>query len=112
VLELYGDEDAGIDAHSVMNRLAAHPARDRVVPLVEWALAAESPRALLEGGLRALQARAFERETAEKALELREEERASALTGGADAAARSTRAVEIAREIDEKRRMAAASRTE
>jgi DNA primase len=112
VLELYGDEDAGIDAHSVMNRLEAHPARDRVVPLVEWALAAESPRALLEGGLRTLQTRALERETAENARLLREEERASALTGGPDAAARSTRAVEIAREIDEKRRMAASSRTE
>jgi hypothetical protein len=95
-----------------MNRLEAHPARDRVVPLVEWALAAESPRALLEGGLRTLQTRALERETAENARLLREEERTSALTGGPDAAARSTRAVEIAREIDEKRRMAASSRTE
>jgi len=51
VLELCADPDADVDASAVMNRLADDPVRDRVVPLLEWARAAESPRVLLEGQL-------------------------------------------------------------
>jgi hypothetical protein len=49
ILELCADERAEVDAASVMNLLEDHPARDRVVPLLEWARRAESPRVLLEG---------------------------------------------------------------
>ena len=49
ILDLCAEEDAEVDAASVMNLLEDHPARDRVVPLLEWARRAESPRALLEG---------------------------------------------------------------
>jgi hypothetical protein len=69
VLDLYGREDASIDAGSVMNLLADDPARDLVVPLVEKAATAESPREQLEGALRRL--RACEQE-AEGARRLRE----------------------------------------
>lgn len=51
ILELCEDEDADVDATAVMTRLVDHPARDRVVPLLEWARRAESPRVLLEGQL-------------------------------------------------------------
>jgi hypothetical protein len=110
LLELYGEEDADVDAGSVMNRLADHPARDRVVPLLERARVAESPRALLEGELRFLSARELEKERARLEGELREEERAAVMAGGAAAAVTNTRAVEIARALQENRRLAGALR--
>jgi DNA primase len=64
LLELYAREDATVDAGSVMNLLADDPARDLVVPLVEKASTAESPRALLEGALRSLRRRELERQRA------------------------------------------------
>ncbi|MFN0007369.1 MAG: DNA primase [Planctomycetota bacterium] len=56
ILDLYGREDATIDAGSVMNLLAEDPSRDLVVPLVEKTATAESPREQLEGALRRLAA--------------------------------------------------------
>jgi DNA primase len=51
ILELCAEEEGDVDAAAVMNRLVDHPSRDRVVPLLEWARRAESPRVLLEGQL-------------------------------------------------------------
>lgn len=64
LFDLYTREDGAVDAGSVMNLLADDPARDLVVPLVEKAATAESPRALLEGALRSLRRRELERQRA------------------------------------------------
>jgi DNA primase len=105
LLDLYGEEDAEIDASAVMNRLADHPARDLVVPLLEGVRSAESPRAQLEGNLRFLRVRDLEIERERLGRQLAEQER---LAGGAAAAASDTRAVEISRALQENRRLAGA----
>lgn len=60
--DLYGDEDAELDATSVVVRLGDHPARDAVAGLLEYASAAEDPKNLLDGELDFLRRRAIERE--------------------------------------------------
>jgi len=112
ILELFGEEDAATDVGAVLNRLGEDPARDRVVPVHDWALKAESPRALLEGGLRFLRRRELEREALAQEGLLRDEERSAAIAGGAEAAVRSPRVVELARDIQEKRRRAEVLRPE
>lgn len=56
LLALYSDENAVIDEHALLALLGEHPAHHKVVPLVEEARTAESPRELVEGELRFLEA--------------------------------------------------------
>jgi hypothetical protein len=110
ILHLYGEEDSDIDAASVMNRLADHPARDRVVPLLGWARVGESPRILLEEKLCTLYECDLEKERALLEREMKEVERSALLAGGVAAAASSPRALELARALNENRRLAGALR--
>jgi hypothetical protein len=59
---LYGDEEATIDAGSVVIALGDHPARRLVPRLFDYARQAEDPKSLLDGELRFLQRQALERE--------------------------------------------------
>ncbi|MBK7877863.1 MAG: toprim domain-containing protein [Planctomycetes bacterium] len=54
LLALYADENSVIDENALLGLLGEHPAHHRVVPLVEDARNAESPRELVEGELRFL----------------------------------------------------------
>jgi DNA primase len=110
LLELYAEEDAEIGAASVMNRLGDHPARDRVEPLIQRAIAAESPRALLEDVLRFLSLRELDLERARLQAELLKQELEASRSGGAAAAAADPRALEIAHALQENGRRAGALR--
>lgn len=76
VLELYEDVDAVIDQQNVMTTLGEHPARELVVPCVEYALQAESPKSLMDGELAYLREREIEWERRRIAREIVDLERA------------------------------------
>lgn len=61
VLEMYEDVEAEITSGTLLTALGEDPARDRVVPLVDSAANAASPKALLDGALDYLNTRRVER---------------------------------------------------
>lgn len=85
---LHSDEDALIDAGSVMDALGENPARNCVVPIHEHASSAESPRALLDGQLKYLKVRKLDLEARALERAAREQEAIAAVEGEASAAAK------------------------
>lgn len=97
VLELYADEDAVIEAQSVLNALGDDPARHCVVPILEHAQSAESARSLLDGQVRYLRARSLDLEKRALAREFVVEERRASDNGGVDAAVRDPQVIELSK---------------
>jgi len=62
VMALYEQDDAVIDAQSVMDALAEHPAREHVALMAKYASEAEAPESLLSGEISYLERRQSERE--------------------------------------------------
>jgi len=77
VLELYEDEEALIDASSVIVQLGEHPARNRVASLVEHARGAEDIKSLFDGSLHFLRERALATEKQELLRRIEDSESAS-----------------------------------
>jgi DNA primase len=106
VLELYADENALIDAGSVLNQLGDDEARHCVVPIVERAGAADSPRSLLDGQLRYLRTRALKLKNNGLVREVIDEERRASDRGGIDAAVHDPHVIELSKRTHENLRSA------
>jgi DNA primase len=70
LVDLCAGAGAGVGVDRVLIELGEHPARERVVPLLERAATAESPRELFEGAARALGRRAEDQAIREQIAEV------------------------------------------
>lgn len=99
LLALYADENATIDEGALLSVLGEHPARHRVVPMVEAARTADSPRELVEGELRFLQEQERKLQRAELQARIIEQEHASLHAEGEDARIARERADELVQRL-------------
>jgi DNA primase len=101
ILDLYSDEHATIDVQSVLNVLGDDPARHRVVPIVEHAQSADSPRSQFDGAVRHLRTRARIVDEITRAREISDAERLASDRGGVDAAIHDPHVIELSKRTHE-----------